>query len=444
MVKHAGEVPVTYLNKCQTYAISIADTMPQHDFNYQLPRYRTCIRIAFEDENQRRKPETCWKLWRNGRGKDEAYKRGGRFLAVEYARPDANHGDQRSNIDITNESFDGFSFYWTPTPGSMPECTVQARFNFLSTDFSLSKGVKGVPVRLCAKTEIVTPEVNTMTNVPTREISYCSVKTFRDHGSERKLANDRAHVKKSIEKAQQQLEQADAGAKANGKRRRSDSTTGERPRKMTTHQRAMSVSSDSSFGQDLGEDESRTKLRMLESMPQSIKPVSRLYLKGQDQDDLDTYPVQLSGDPPEPGLLSSSGPPSLRRDSTNTTTHSSIDITAASSHSPSIERNRQNAGMYPTPPQLPSQRLPGSRHSDHSPASHLGSDLHAQQLASPPPSGSTNMPKDKPCDSNLDVPAINVVDLDSSYVAPPEAQSRPGKFTAALPPNCRSNDTDTY
>lgn len=430
MVKHRDEIPITYLNKCQTYTISVADTMPQHDLISQVPRYRTSIRIAFEDENQRQRPETCWKLWRDGRGKDEAHKRGGRLQAVEYAKPDSNQGaDQRSNIELTTETFDGFSFYWSPNPGNRPECNVQARFNFLSTDFSLSKGVKGVPVRLCAKTEIVSNHIQQDQAVPTREICYCSVKTFRDHGSERKLANDRAHVKKLIERATQQMEQAEAGAKANGKRRRSDSIVGDRPRKMNAHRRATSLSSNSSFdGQDLATDDSQTKLRMLESIPHSIKSVSHLYLRGEEQDDLDSYPVPLLGEPSDASLLSGSGPSSLRRQSTNTTNFSDDFSTTRlpSSHSPSLHHlSRHNSNIYPTPPRLPSRKLPASNHSDIQLPSHLTTDSDgAPQLASPPPSGSTTCLKPQKQVDEHEAPKIDISDHHPNYKAPPSIDSR--------------------
>ena len=49
MVKHADEVPVTYLNKGQAYSMTIIDTAsPIPD---ELPlKYRTFVRISFDDE----------------------------------------------------------------------------------------------------------------------------------------------------------------------------------------------------------------------------------------------------------------------------------------------------------------------------------------------------------------------------------------------------------
>ena len=82
------------------------------------------------------------------------------------------------------------------------------RFNFLSTDFSHSKGVKGIPVRLCAKTEILSSG-SPQSPPEQSEICFCKVKLFRDHGAERKLASDILHIKKTIEKLKQQANQVE-------------------------------------------------------------------------------------------------------------------------------------------------------------------------------------------------------------------------------------------
>ena len=83
MIKHIDEIPVTYLNKGQAYSLSIVDTTPI----LLVPigtRYRTSVRISFDDEQQRQRPAKCWQLWMEGRGTNEAHQRGGKLQAVEY------------------------------------------------------------------------------------------------------------------------------------------------------------------------------------------------------------------------------------------------------------------------------------------------------------------------------------------------------------------------
>ncbi|KAJ4170834.1 hypothetical protein NW754_006978 [Fusarium falciforme] len=192
MIKHSDEIPVTYLNKGQAYSLSVADT------NATMPvapgtKYRTFVRVSFEDDQQRQRPGVCWGLWKEGRGTNEAHQRGGKLQAVDH-----------------------------------------------------SKGVKGIPVRLCAKTHPVPCDPSQPTADANPDICYCKVKLFRDHGAERKLSNDVAHVKKSIDKLKQQIAQAESGLKDFGKRKRSSGAAkmgDQRPGKVQKHKRTWSMSS---------------------------------------------------------------------------------------------------------------------------------------------------------------------------------------------------------
>lgn len=308
MIKQADEIPVTYLNKGQAYSLSVVDTVAS------LPvvpgtRYRTFVRVSFEDDQQRQKPGVCWSLWKEGRGTNEAHQRGGKLQAVEYveAGQPAEGDDKRTRIELDTASFDGFSVIWTPGANGGAECNIAVRFNFLSTDFSHSKGVKGIPVRLCAKTVALPFDGTSPPPDSGAEICYCKVKLFRDHGAERKLSNDVAHVKKTIDKLKQQIAQAESGMKDFGKRKRGSTTQTkgqepQRPGKVQKHKRTWSMSSASSAGGGGGgrpslEDDLHFKLQTLQDMFTSTRPVSILYLKGEERDDPDLHPVTLAGEP---------------------------------------------------------------------------------------------------------------------------------------------------
>lgn len=314
MIKQADEIPITYLNKGQAYSLSIVDThavMPIQPGT----RYRTFVRVSFEDEEQRQKPGVCWSLWKEGRGQNEAHHRGGKLQAVEYV--ESGHpveGDEkRTRIELETSSFDGFSVTWTPGALGAPEVNVAVRFNFLSTDFSHSKGVKGIPVRLCAKTHLVSPEPpKPGAEEPKPDVCFCKVKLFRDHGAERKLSNDVAHVKKTIDKVKHQITQAETGMKDSGKRKRASAKLkiGEPQRvgKTPRHKRTWSISSASSADgpgaeRSTLEDDLHFKLQTLQDMFTSTRPVSVLYLPGEELDDPDLHPVSLPGEfasPPNP------------------------------------------------------------------------------------------------------------------------------------------------
>lgn len=308
MIKQADEIPITYLNKGQAYSLTVADTHATVPIQPGT-QYRTFVRVSFEDDEQRHKPGVCWGLWKEGRGTNEAHQRGGKLQAVEYveAGQPADGDDKRTRVEVESSSFDGFSVVWTPGVNGAPELSIAVRFNFLSTDFSHSKGVKGIPVRLCAKTiplgQDPAPLPAGADSAP--EICFCKVKLFRDHGAERKLSNDVAHVKKSIDKLKQQIAQAESGMKDFGKRKRSSMPksggSSDRPGKVQKHKRTWSMSSASSAGgggtaRMTLEEDLHFKLQTLQDMFTSTRPVSLLYLRGEDLDDPDKHPVSLPGD----------------------------------------------------------------------------------------------------------------------------------------------------
>lgn len=302
MVRHAEEIPITYLNKGQAYTMSIWDTTPPLPQQNVALKYRTYVRVSFEDEQQRARPGACWQLWKEGRGSNEAHQRGGRLLAVEYVDPNQGGDDElrKSTIQLEKASFDGFAVTWFPNPvNGGPDCSMSIRFNFLSTDFSHSKGVKGIPVRLCAKTELVTTQTSA-SNQP--EVCFSKVKLFRDHGAERKLSNDVAHVKKTIDKLKQQIAQAEAGLGNTAKRRRSGSiakASASRPGKVLKHKRTWSVDSEAEGVKFSAEEDLHMKLVNMQDMFSSTRPISILFLRGEPEDDPDLHPVKLPGDDPD-------------------------------------------------------------------------------------------------------------------------------------------------
>jgi hypothetical protein len=293
----------------------------------------------------------------------EAHHRGGKLQAVEYVPATQGQSIHRpSNVEVQSESFDGFCINWTPNYNSHDrsfDCEVSVKFNFLSTDFSHSKGVKGIPIRLCAKTEVVNPMGGA--NMAS-EVSYCLVKLFRDHGAERKISNDEQHIKKNIAKLDAQLGQSQSAdaVNSNGKRRRSDAASAARPSKLArkhTH-RASSISSSSSTGNhDAAEDDINGKLAELEYKLNSRKSESALYLRGDCGDDPDESPITLPGVAGVIMTEESPAVPKLQRTATlqsqpsmDSPTPSSIDFASPS---------RRTSALYtlpgPAPNKTPSQ-----------------------------------------------------------------------------------------
>ena len=83
MLRHSSDIPVTYLNKRQVYTISVIDNSSVVQ-NKDLKRYRTTVRIAFDEEDQRRTAPACWRLWKDGRGTLESGGNPDKLRAIDY------------------------------------------------------------------------------------------------------------------------------------------------------------------------------------------------------------------------------------------------------------------------------------------------------------------------------------------------------------------------
>ncbi|EFR04866.1 hypothetical protein MGYG_07869 [Nannizzia gypsea CBS 118893] len=299
MVQGPDDIPITYLNKGQIYTLTVSDAGGMELGSYPT-KYRTTVRITFEDEKQRSKPASYWKLWQEGRGANRAYQSESTLLAVEYVPH--NQGEDLQpryrQVQLEHNSLDGFSVIWTPHKiNNRRDCAIYVRFNFVSTSFSYSKGVKGVPLRLCAKTEAISPSHEIPGAPSYSEISYCKVKLFRDHGAERKLSNDLIHVKKLIQQVKEQISEATMGTSNTGKRKRCNGSALINGNESTPKTRRCSKIP-WSYGQDIAmkgpfEDDLRVELKRLTDKTMSRREVSILNLKGEPQDDLDLFPLEM-------------------------------------------------------------------------------------------------------------------------------------------------------
>lgn len=425
---------MTYLNKGQAYSVSIVDTNPA-PIGTLGGKYRTFIRISFEDETQRAKPSACWQLWKEGRGTNEAHQRGGKLQAVEFVDPSQIGGGDLSNrpkIELESASFDGFCVTWSPPPNSSPECSISVRFNFLSTDFSHSKGVKGIPVRLTAKTELLDNQSGSPPEAISSELCYCKVKLFRDHGAERKLSNDVAHVKKTIDKLKQQIAQSESGMKDFGKRKRSGSiskaSASNRPGKVPKHKRTWSMTSDSDTGtRPPAEEDLHLKLATLQDMFTSTRPVSVLYLRGEDLDDPDMHPVQLVGEPTDLTKLDTNPDsiPLWERQSSHTGAPSTIVSPTPSSQSIHSSGRKGSVFQQPTPFAPPSRVNSNEWRGMQQTATGDLQPVQTQTL-----SGISDVPvkiqKPQAADGTL-AGWIEALGVDYSYQPPPERLVKPGK-----------------
>ena len=409
MIRTPRDIPITYLNKGQAYSLSLADSGPPL-VDSKMLRYRTFIRVTFQDKEQRMKQGACWQLWKEGRGMSEAHQRHGKVQAVEYVDPFQGGNEDRKDrqVQVESTSIDGFCVTWTANPNTgASECTIPVRFNFLSTDFSHSKGVKGIPVRLCAKTQLVS-NVDGAEADQEAELNFCQVKLFRDHGAERKLSNDVAHVKKTIEKLKQQIAQAEMGGGNNGKRKRTNTSVAfngadHRPPKISKHKRTWSMDSRDADDKVSLEDDLHDKLSVMQEMFSSTRPTSSLNMQGDKQDDPDLFPVQLPNDDAH-NSSKNLGLQALR--GTQPSFDAPVPSPASSSSRPFTSQQTNTDSGYQTSLSSRSSSLPGSDFS-------LSHPVKVQRINS---------------ESNSSAGYIEAVDFDPTYRPPAERRIKPSKL----------------
>ncbi|KAJ9473782.1 hypothetical protein VN97_g13308, partial [Penicillium thymicola] len=298
--------------------------------------------------------------------------------AVEYVDPLQGGSDAHRNrqMQVESMSVDGFCVTWTanPTTGASG-CNIPVRFNFLSTEFSHSKGVKGIAVRLCSKTELLSPGEEAGVSRDT-ELSYCKVKLFRDHGAERKLSNDVAHVNKNMDKLKQQISQAEVGGFTKRKRG-NNASAAKRSDESSGNKRTWSLDSEDVPPEKVSlADDLQAKLATTQKMLSSNRLVSIFGLRGDKFDDPDLYPIQLSDDGDSPQYVN------MRRSNTReleAIMPSPPDTNTSSSNSPPTQSLR--LGNRPTT----IQRIPAGDQVSRGLIGAVGVDLTYRPPAERPP-----------------------------------------------------------
>ena len=201
--KSPEETAVTYLNKGSQYSLLVEDTSATNS-NSGRTLYCTSVQVAFDTESRRQKPVASWQLWDQSRGADEGHLFNGRFQAIEFVKSNNHEStNHMSNAQVVHS--DGFSLVWSADSSIPRQCSIKFQLNFLSTDFSLVKGVHGATMQLCSKTEEICSNSLRFPSMRS-EISFCRIKIFRSHGAERKTANDTETAAKRIAKLKQKLQ----------------------------------------------------------------------------------------------------------------------------------------------------------------------------------------------------------------------------------------------
>ncbi|KAI9480738.1 MAG: CP2 transcription factor, partial [Benjaminiella poitrasii] len=176
-VTRKDEESITYLNRGQTYAIQLKDNLSKNEL------ISSTISIHFHLSKHRAITNTFWKYWLSQQSEPNP-----RLIEI-----DIDNSVGATNINLS--SFDKISFNWNGRTGAK----IMVRFKFLSTDFTKTKGVKGIPLRVLAKSHYL-QEASTRMRDNQEESCFCTIKLFRDKGAERKTKDDAKHRTKLLEK----------------------------------------------------------------------------------------------------------------------------------------------------------------------------------------------------------------------------------------------------
>ncbi|RKP39333.1 CP2 transcription factor-domain-containing protein [Dimargaris cristalligena] len=173
------EPTITYINRGQTYMMSHSHEPSQNII------YKTQLIIAFHDDHHRQEAAKLWRVWAEKQPNP--------------MNPKAVEIDASSSYNITiidDSQFDRVTFNWSGTDVAR----LSIRFNFLSTDFTNLKGIKGIPLRLVAL------NVHSGGSDSNAECYYTLLKSFRDKGAERKYKDESRHYSKHLGKGKSMIE----------------------------------------------------------------------------------------------------------------------------------------------------------------------------------------------------------------------------------------------
>uniref|UniRef100_A0A674MFA0 Grainyhead-like transcription factor 2b n=1 Tax=Takifugu rubripes TaxID=31033 RepID=A0A674MFA0_TAKRU len=166
-----GEVPMTYLNKGQFYAVTLNELSANKRLRQPISKVRSVIMVVFSEDKNRDEQLKYWKYWH---ARQHTAKQ--RVLDI------ADYKESFNTISNIEEiAYNAISFTWDVNE----EAKIFITVNCLSTDFSSQKGVKGLPLMI----QIDTYSYNNRSNKPLHR-AYSQIKVFCDKGAERKIRDE--------------------------------------------------------------------------------------------------------------------------------------------------------------------------------------------------------------------------------------------------------------
>jgi len=174
----------TYLNKGQFYGLSLEyRPNPSEPYHGDMTSVKSVVMLVFRDAKNPEDELNAWDFWHQ---RQPSHKQ--RIIDAETN----NMSDQCGIQHIEDVSYNAIAVYWNPLDKpAFISCAIQC----LSTDFSLQKGVKGLPMHLQIDTYTKNPSDGDYDLI---HRAYCQVKVFCDKGAERKFRQEERRAARKV------------------------------------------------------------------------------------------------------------------------------------------------------------------------------------------------------------------------------------------------------
>ena len=181
----------TYLNKGQFYGVTLEyRPSPTEPIHGDMTTVKTVVMLVFRDAKNPEDEVNAWEFWHQRQPTAKQ-----RIIDAE-----TNNMSEECGISqIEDVAYNGIAVYWNPL---QKPAFISIAVQCLSTDFSLQKGVKGLPLHLQVDTYVKNPGDGEYDIV---HRGYCQVKVFCDKGAERKFRQEERRATRKVAAAGQRV-----------------------------------------------------------------------------------------------------------------------------------------------------------------------------------------------------------------------------------------------
>merc|ERR1719402_1199386 len=174
----------TYLNKGQFYGVTLEyRPNPTEPFHGDMTNVKSIVMLVFRDAKNPEDEINAWEFWHQRQPTSKQ-----RIIDAETN----NMSDECGITQIEDVSYNSIAVYWNPL---QKPAFISVAVQCLSTDFSLQKGVKGLPMHLQVDTYVKNPQDGEYDIV---HRGYCQVKVFCDKGAERKFRQEERRASRKV------------------------------------------------------------------------------------------------------------------------------------------------------------------------------------------------------------------------------------------------------